>query len=184
MTSQKFEYSYQECLACGNCPELKDNGTSVDFVCKIREEIWIPKTKLHRGCTDFKPKQEPTMTEYKFDKETPGALIGKALKYDDLKCTCYGDMRLVKESEYILICYQNNLIGAVNVMLISEWIEPETLEERAVYLYTTSAKQTCIADILLTKKDAEDRCKGYGHILHKWPISDVYKFNKQGELVE
>ena len=184
-----FEYSYQECLACGNCTEIVDTERKLEFKCTARYVKQVYKSEGHKfDCSKYKPKQEPKMTEKTFDKETPGALIGKFVEVKHLgKAKVIGDKRIAT----------NKYVGHIYVYMltqdyfdnfkpedISEWTEPETLEERAVYLYTTSAKQTCIADILLTKKDAEDRCKGYGHILHKWPIGDVYKFNKAGELVE
>lgn len=204
MTSHKFEYSYQECLACGNCRHSYSTEETLFVKCNAAKEELSQdkKSEYHVACRDYKPRQEPKMTEnpnhtslpgrdFEYLKSVPGALIGKFVKHKNEKYKVFGDLRLVhkiQDDEWhpIRICKEDNIktVNSLNVNEVVEWIEPEALEERAVYLYTTASNQTCIADILLTKKDAEERCNGYNHILHKWPVGQVYKFNKAGELVE
>ena len=199
MTSQKFEYSYQECLGCENCKEIVNNTPNrlkshctrfLDLNLNKRVKYTIP-------CGQYKPKQENKMTENKmetteWDTLTPGKLIGKEVSLDGCKCVVIGDKRLLPqikdEACFIVAKPLNPTSWSVKYCVkpdeISPWIEPEVLEERAQFLvYNTNTGLSFVPENAYTEKEARRRYFDKINCV-KWPVGQIYKFNMNGELVE
>lgn len=100
------------------------------------------------------------MTNSNFDTETPGALIGKFVRYDGEKYLVYGDVRLIiPEHAYpFKLCReQDNYFVTAYVSNISEWVEPKKKKLIAPYIYRSClvANKFTLSDYLHTKKEAE-----------------------------